>query len=110
MTQLLEGAIYEVNGQRLQASYLVGSWALVVLNADGEFGIKPCGALAAYRLVDGIWREMFVDPIDDAQLVYGSVVDIDLAALVATASQQSSVDLQLDEAFADLMAEIVWEW
>lgn len=105
MMQLIEGQFYNYGGAQLQALRMCNTWVLMVME-NGEFGTKPCGALAAYRLVEGQWREMFVDPDYDDQLVWGAVVDIDLATLYASSVSNDATD----ERFASLMADLAWEW
>lgn len=104
--RLVEGQIYKCSHSMLLASFMLGSWVLMAVNANGDFGNKPSGTLAGYRLIEGRWVELFVAPDDESQIVYGAVVDIDVDALVA----YSHADNAVDEQFLALMGDVAWEW
>lgn len=88
------------------ASWLLGSWVLMAVDTNGDFGEKPCGTLAGYRLIEGRWVELLVAPNDEKQIIYGAIVDIDVAALVAYTHAAS----EIDEQFLALLGEVAWEW
>jgi len=103
MATLTEGAIFQHNGATLTATWMVGTWVLLPMRANGAYRMGQPGELAALRLVAGEWREMLVDQDDADQLVWGNVVDLDLDALAAVADGE-------DEQFLALMGELQWEW